>query len=184
MSTQLNQPIKSVAENHDHVVVVDSKGKQFQFDYVVCATHADTSLSFLDSPTDMQRRLLGSWRYSNNSAVLHTDTSIMPKNQSAWASWCVKEFRHLDSNVPVGVTYYMNRLQRLNEDRSYLVSLNLDDMIHDSHIKKIHYTHPVYSFESLASQSELPLLNREGRVKFCGAYFGFGFHVKMGFGQL
>ena len=38
------------------------------------------------------------------------------------------------------------------------------------------YTHPVFSFESLATQTALPRLNGVNKTYFCGSYFGYGFH--------
>jgi predicted NAD/FAD-binding protein len=38
------------------------------------------------------------------------------------------------------------------------------------------YHHPMYTFESMATQPELPFLNGKRNTYFCGAYFGYGFH--------
>jgi len=40
----------------------------------------------------------------------------------------------------------------------------------------IHYTHPKYTPQSLATQSALTGLNGINRTFFCGSYFGYGFH--------
>jgi predicted NAD/FAD-binding protein len=40
----------------------------------------------------------------------------------------------------------------------------------------LHYTHPCYTFASLATQQELPTLNGPRHTFFCGSYFGYGFH--------
>jgi predicted NAD/FAD-binding protein len=71
----------------------------------------------------------------------------------------------------------MNHLQRLVARDHYCVTLNpwkpvptgevIDEMV---------YTHPMYTFESMATQKELPTLNGKRNTFFCGAYFGFGFH--------
>jgi predicted NAD/FAD-binding protein len=43
-------------------------------------------------------------------------------------------------------------------------------------IQEITYTHPVYTFDSFATQAELKTLNGQQNMYFCGAYFGYGFH--------
>ncbi len=147
------------------------------FDKVVIATHADEALALLANPTTDETRLLGAWEYSKNHAVLHTDTSLMPTRESAWASWNYRAEKRSSSAAPVSVTYDMNRLQGLQTSRRYLVTLNTSREIPESMvIKKMVYTHPVYTFQSVATQSELPRLQGERNTYFCGSYFGYGFH--------
>ena len=71
----------------------------------------------------------------------------------------------------------LNRLQRLSEDEEYCVTLNRGREIDEARvIARFDYTHPQYTFTSLAAQSELPLLNGPNRTAFAGAWQGFGFH--------
>lgn len=142
------------------------------FDYVVIATHADQALAMLDSPTDLQRRLLSEWRYSNNRVYLHTDASVMPPLRHTWASWNVQKTPAKN----LVMSYYMNRLQGLLTSTNYFVTLNDASLIDSSQlIRTIHYTHPQYTAASIATQPQLPQLN-SGPIRFCGSYFGFGFH--------
>jgi predicted NAD/FAD-binding protein len=71
----------------------------------------------------------------------------------------------------------MNRLQGLHTAAEYCVTLNTSHRIDPaSVIASFDYTHPLYSFESIASQEGLAALNGAGRVWFCGSYMGHGFH--------
>ncbi len=75
------------------------------------------------------------------------------------------------------MSYHLNRLQGLAEDREYLVTLNPDqEPASAAVIRRMSYTHPIYTRESVSSQSDLPNLNGRNRTHFCGAYFGNGFH--------
>ena len=75
------------------------------------------------------------------------------------------------------MTYSMNRLQRLREDEEYCVTLNRGrDLDEERVIARFDYTHPQYTFTSLAAQAELPALNGPNRTAFAGAWQGFGFH--------
>jgi predicted NAD/FAD-binding protein len=71
----------------------------------------------------------------------------------------------------------MNRLQRLDADRHYVVTLNRRGPIRDEHvIREMVYTHPRYTLRSMATQPELAKLNGRRHTWFCGSYFGWGFH--------
>ena len=57
------------------------------FDEVVIATHSDQALAMLADPSAAEREVLGAIPYQRNEAVLHTDTSLMPRRRAAWSSW-------------------------------------------------------------------------------------------------
>lgn len=147
-----------------------------RFDAAVLATHADEALGLLENPTAEEGRLLGAWRYQSNRTVLHSDPAVLPSPRRGWACWnYVREGGHEEG--PVSVTYYMNRLQGLETQHDYFVTLNR----RSSHppetvIAEVTYTHPTYTFESMATQADLPSLNGRRRTFFCGSYFGYGFH--------
>lgn len=147
------------------------------FDAVVIATHADQALKLLEDPSPGETSLLGAWSYSKNRTVLHTDTSVMPPNKRAWASWNYTRHPDSDETSPVTVSYDMTRLQRLDTQQPVFVTLNPQKPIPDKKvIKEIYYTHPQYSFDAFQTQKKLPELNGKQRTFFCGAYFGYGFH--------
>jgi predicted NAD/FAD-binding protein len=179
MSTQvhLSCGVRKVRRAPDGVYVHDRAGAVRAFDRVVIATHADEALALLENPTREERSALGAWRYQENEAVLHTDPSVMPRSRHAWAAWNFTREGATAPESPISVTYYMNRLQRLETRGRYFVSLNRTGRIaEDCIIDRTVFTHPVYTFESMRSQERLPDLNRQGDVFFCGSYFGYGFH--------
>ncbi|NDC83325.1 hypothetical protein EB093_06670, partial [bacterium] len=156
---------------------VTTASDALHYDGVVVATHADTALHLLTHPSPAHRRLLGAWHYSTNRTVLHTDPVVMPPRRSAWCSWNVRDFRAGITTAAAGVTYWMNRLQSLKSATDYFVTLNDCDAIRpDRIIRDMVYTHPIMNRESMATQTELPQLNRQSRVVCCGSYFGYGFH--------
>jgi predicted NAD/FAD-binding protein len=141
------------------------------------ATHADLSLRLIENPTALQKTYLGPWRYQDNPTVLHTDTSLLPRNYRAHASWNYTREPGEDGKQPLSISYDMTRLQGLPGTRRYLVTLNpRKPFAAGSVIREIQYRHPSYSLDAAKYQKLLPELNREGPVKFCGSYFGFGFH--------
>jgi predicted NAD/FAD-binding protein len=76
------------------------------------------------------------------------------------------------------MTYYLNRLQGLNEaHRSYFLTLNPRNEIAPEYVLGLYsFAHPVFSAEALAGRARLASLNGTGRIWYCGSYFGYGFH--------
>jgi len=169
--------ITAVQRTPEGVVISDRQGEERIFDRVVIATHADQALDLLEDPSEDEKRLLGPWEYSVNETYLHTDTRWMPANRRAWASWNFFREAGAQAAAPVTLTYHMNRLQRLETLKQYLVTLNpFKAIAAEKIIAHMTYTHPTYTFASLQTQHELPKLNGLRNTAFCGSYFGYGFH--------
>ena len=169
--------VSEIARTDAGVVVRSAAGTEELFDCVVIATHADEAYALLSDPSKDETRLLSPWEYAENYTVLHTDMSFLPSNRRAWASWNYVREAHGSSNKPVAVTYYMNRLQNLTAERTYCVTLNPGKTIPAHHvIREMHYKHPQYTFDALATQEDLANLNGANNTYFCGSYFGYGFH--------
>jgi predicted NAD/FAD-binding protein len=162
---------------------MDDAGEVHTADRVVIATHADQALRLLADPTADERAVLGAIPYSRNETLLHTDAALLPRARAARGSWnyllaaCAK--RGSDSGSPgqaAVVSYHMNRLHRLDEPTNYLVTMNAAELIQpDRVLARMMYEHPVYTPESVAAQSRLPLLNT-ATTAYAGAYHGWGFH--------
>jgi len=150
-------------------------GEEHRFDKVFIATHSDTALAMLEKPTDLERRVLGGIEYQDNTMCLHTDTSILPKNKKAWASWNAR----IDntSNHKCTVSYYMNLLQNIESEHNFIVSLNCDEQLDKQKILvKRHYAHPVYNENTMRSQHLWNEIAGDHHTYYCGAYWGWGFH--------
>lgn len=171
---RLSSPVHRIEREPEAVAISTDAGTE-RFDEVVVAAHSDQALAMLAAPTEAEREVLGAIPYARNDAVLHTDTSLMPRRRNAWASWNF----HL-SEEPSGastVTYDMNRLQSLKADQRYLVTLNRTDAIDpDKIIREIEYAHPVYTSEGMTAQQRWAEISGTDRIHFCGAYWRWGFH--------
>jgi len=173
----LNSSVTKVGRSSSSVTLHLGSGSHEDFDYVLFATHADQTLKMIDQPTSKERELLSCWRYQENIAILHTDSSVLPPKRSAWASWNYINSKETSNINAALVTYYMNKLQGLDSSTDYFVSLNAEHLIDSEKIiKKINYTHPVYTEEAVSSQGSLMDLQGKERSFFSGSYFGFGFH--------
>jgi predicted NAD/FAD-binding protein len=174
----LNAGVAKVDRETDDVRLQFADGHSEQFDRVVIAIHADQALRLLGDPSDQEQRLLAPWQYQLNRTVLHTDASVLPKQQAAWSAWnFTREAGDHADTQPVFVSYYMNLLQGLRAQRTYCVTLNRPANFRpETVIAEFNYQHPQYSFAALATQAELPTLNGQRNSWFCGSYFGYGFH--------
>jgi predicted NAD/FAD-binding protein len=170
-------PIGGLRRSANAVYVILSDGQEYRHDHLVVATHADEAYRLLTDPSEDERRLLKPWHYSTNRVVLHTDPGFMPSNPKAWASWNYTREAGASARSPVTLTYHMNRLQRLDTQAPYFVTLNPGRSIDDKHVvARLTYSHPMFTFESLATQPRLEQLNQGNRTSYCGSYFGYGFH--------
>jgi len=160
----------------DSVEILDRAGHSRRFDQVVVATHADQAVKLLADPDPAENALLGSFKYIDNAAVLHSDARLMPRRRRVWSSWnymtaCDGDERKL------AVTYWMNRLQGVESPRPLFVTLNPHRAMEPGAVlKEISYSHPLFDAHALRMQSELWSLQGRRRTWFCGAYFGAGFH--------
>ena len=174
-SLRLSTPITRVERLEDRVEVTPSGGQPLSFDEVILATHSDQALGMLADASETEHDVLQAIRYQPNDVVLHTDRSLLPHRRRAWASWNY----HLQDE-PVGrttVTYHMNRLQTLDADREFCVTLNrCDDVDPGAVIRRLRYHHPVYTAAALAAQARWEQVSGRRRTHYCGAYWGYGFH--------
>jgi predicted NAD/FAD-binding protein len=166
--------VRTVRRHAGHVTVTGTSGSQAHFDHVVVATHPDQALAMLPDRSDAEAALLGSFRYSLNPAVLHTDASLMPRRRAAWSSW-----NYLGCAAAEGpsVTYWMNRLQGLRTADPLFVSLNPPRPPDPARVLLTEqYAHPQLDAAAADAQRRLWSLQGVRRTWFCGAWFGAGFH--------
>ena len=157
------------SENNVRILI----GNEYQdYDHVILASHADQSLELLDDPSLEESEILKKFTYVSNEAYLHSDENLMPIRKSAWSSW-----NSISKNENTCVTYWLNKLQNLNSEKNYFLTLNPVEAIDKNKIiKKIHFTHPYFNKDNVALQKDLHKLQGKKRTWFCGSYFGYGFH--------
>jgi uncharacterized protein len=172
---RLRTPVQAVTRQRDHVLVKPWGGEVERFDAVVLATHSDQALAVLTDASDREHEILGAIPYQPNDAVLHTDVRMLPWRRRAWASWNY----HLlpEPKAATTVTYHMNRLQSLQAEQEFCVTLNHTERIDPARIiRRISYAHPVYTEAGVKAQGRLREIDGRNRTHFCGAYWGWGFH--------
>lgn len=173
---RLGTPIARVERSADRVELTPGGGHAPEsFDEVILASHSDQSLAMLADPSPAEADLLGAIPYQANDVVLHTDASLLPRRRRAWASW---NFHLQDQPAErTTVTYHMNRLQSLDADREFCVTLNRNGTVdEDAVISAREFSHPVFSHAALSAQQRWHEISGVRRTHYCGAYWGYGFH--------
>ncbi|EST08618.1 hypothetical protein PSEUBRA_001692 [Kalmanozyma brasiliensis GHG001] len=184
--------------------------KHTGWDRVVFASHADQTLKMLAAGEaeglTVGREVLETlsrFHFSENVAVLHADTRLMPVRRAAWSAW-----NFLAETVPastatgesngkqvanksgddvdrVSLTYWMNLLQSLPEEKfgPVLVTLNPTSDPESPYtprpelvLKRQAYTHPLYTPDSVLAQQQLRTLQGTRGAYFAGAWTNYGFH--------
>lgn len=172
----LNTPVRAITRTADGVSLTLGDGSTAVFDDVVMACHSDQALAMVADADAEETALLSAIRYRPNTAVLHTDTRLMPRRRSAWASWNYLERRRGDTNE-ISLTYWMNRLQPLPVETPVLVTLNPQTEIDPERILRTdQYDHPVFDRAAIDAQSAIGAIQGRGGLWYCGAWLGSGFH--------
>jgi predicted NAD/FAD-binding protein len=179
-----NTPVRRIDRDAAGVRVVTDQGTE-HFDHVVLATHSDQSLALLAAPTPQERAVLGAIRYQLNRAVLHTDTSVLPSQRSAWAAWNYERAPQAQprnggnesDSASVCLHYLINQLQPVPFAQPVVVSLNPVRSIDARQIVgEYAYAHPVFDLAAISAQRQVPALQGQQNTWFCGAWTGYGFH--------
>ncbi|MEW5755550.1 MAG: FAD-dependent oxidoreductase [Pseudomonadota bacterium] len=173
----ISTPAVAVTRLGDAVAVIAGDGEQRCFDQVILACHADEALALLSHPSEHEKKILGSFSYQKNHAILHRDARLMPRNPRAWSSWNYLAQRDRQQVTAVSVTYWMNRLQGLPGDQQLFVSLNaITPPREDAVLREMVYDHPVFDQRAMTAQRQLTQIQGRNRIWYCGSYCGYGFH--------
>lgn len=163
----------------EHGVLLQTPEGAESFDAVVLACHSDQALALLGAgASGPEREVLGAIRYQHNMAVLHTDTSVLPRSRAAWAAWNYERATDdQQEQARVCLHYLINLLQPLPWHQPVIVSLNPSRPINEQQVhQRIEYAHPVFDLAAIEAQRRVPALQGHRRTWFCGAWCGYGFH--------
>jgi uncharacterized protein len=176
---RLNTPVHCITRDSRGVHIVTNTSSE-RFDKVIIATHSDQALSMLQQPSHVEKRALSAINYQANTAVLHTDASVLPQRKAAWAAWNYERVQP-DANQPdnanVCLHYLINKLQPIPFEQPVIVSLNPTKPIAPEHVLgRFDYAHPVFDMAAIKAQASIPALQGQQNTYFCGAWTGYGFH--------
>ncbi len=173
---KLDSQIEKVVRG-DNCIEIHHKNKIVdKFDHVILATHSDTSLKLLESPSKLEQEILGNINYQKNLMVLHSDVDFMPRRKNAWSSWVYLSNSN-NSEKQVSLSYWMNNLQRLHTSTPIIVTLNPATKPNESLIYDVYeFEHPVFNQKAIDAQKNIYKIQGKSRIWYCGAWQRYGFH--------
>ena len=145
------------------------------FDKVILAAHADESLSLIKDASKTETELLSCFGFQPNEVILHSDSDLMPKRKAAWAAW--NYLTSSDKATQLSLTYWMNKLQSIEDDKPLFVTLNPFARPAPSLTHRIFsYDHPIFDKAAILAQERLGEIQGQNHLYFCGAWTKYGFH--------
>lgn len=172
-------PVTGVRRTDDGVSVTWQESGQERgasFDVAVLATHADVAARVLRDADPQEAADLAAFAYSRNPTVLHTDSSVLPAQPRARASWNYRLTDCDQADETVLVSYWMNNLHRLDAATDLVVTLNPDGQVDPGRVLvERDYAHPAFTPAAVAGAARLRSAGGP-RLSFAGAHLGWGFH--------
>ena len=178
----LKTPVVSAVSSEDGSVDLGfAGGSHERFDHVILATHGDTAAAIIEGgASEEERRIFSGFQTSKNTAILHSDLSLMPQRRSTWSSWnYITTTPSPDVKPSVCLTYCMNILQHISYKTfgEVLVTLNPLHRPAEHTIQgEWTYHHPLYNATSIRSQKMLPKIQNTRGISYAGAWTKYGFH--------
>ena len=172
---RLGTPVESIRRRPDGVMVQVRGREPERYDHVFLACHSDQALRMLVDPSREEREILGALPYQRNEALLHTDTSLLPRRRRAWAAW--NYHRLSNGGTGVALTYDMNTLQGLRSRHTFCVTLNASSHVDPKRVlRRMEYAHPLFTPDGAKAQQRHHEISGVRRTHYCGAYWRYGFH--------
>ena len=172
----LNLPIKGLSRKGEEVLLETNEGTH-SFDLVISGVHAPDNLRFLKDASAEEKEVLSAFSYQPNRAVLHSDSSFLPKNRKGWVSWNYVSQEGEGPEEKLSVTYNINHLQPLDTSMPMLVTLNPHKEVDPRLVhRQLEYSHPLFDQAALDAQKRVEEIQGEGNLYFTGAWQRYGFH--------
>ena len=176
-TVRLATPVTNVSRLVDGgAIVADATGNSDRFDAVIFASHSDQTLAMLEDACDDERAILGNVAYKPNRVVLHRDARFMPRRKKAWAAWNALR-NSADPSGDISLTYWMNRLQNIDDRYPLFVTLNPSFEPDPSQVfGEWTFEHPQFDAAAFDAQQKLTTIQGKRDTWFAGAWTGYGFH--------
>ncbi|KAG5295040.1 FAD dependent oxidoreductase [Histoplasma ohiense] len=178
-----NTTINSI-KNSDRpgwLAVQGDEGHIEYFNHVIIATSAYDALNLISAgATDEEVRALDGFKTARTVAILHSDTTLMPKRKRVWAT-----FNHITKSSQPNyldtsqfcTSYSMNSLQGLSEETfgPVLITHNPVSPPHPLRVQGI-WEYPRFMFNNRALKSHeiLQQIQNTRGISYCGPWTRYG----------
>ena len=163
INKKLNSKIQKINTNGNKFSLIDINRNQKEYDKIIFSIHPEKILEIENDFDNKIISILNLFKTSKNKAYLHCDKSLMPKNRKVWSSWNVFSDKKMNK---VSLTYWMNKLQNIDNNYPLFVTLNPIHLPDQNKIfEVIDYEHPIYNENAINGQ--LQLNNIQGYKDYC-----------------
>lgn len=174
----INKRVIKVLRDQKRVIICTEDGTSEAFDEVIFATHADIALSLLDSPSPLELEVLKNFEYTQVTSVLHSDTSMLLKEQTT-RSYC--EFK---SHTATKKTFYGSLTRNINVLPGYhktktpiLVTFDpINEIPSSSTYGKKSWKIPKLRPSDMKNKRNISKIQGKNRTWFCGTDTSFTGH--------
>jgi predicted NAD/FAD-binding protein len=144
--------ITSVKKRASSYVIADKHGRSYEVDKVIFACDAASALNALESPTWLQRTLLGNTRYVDDidptfaSFVIHSDTTVLPEKHRERILSEYNTYSEIDDAGALECTFVISAQNPSTKDAGVpmLVTFNSRKAI-DKAQKRVELPHSVHA---------------------------------------
>ncbi len=171
----LNSKIISVARDNE-IKIKTAGGKERIFDAIVFACNADHALALLEKPTDEEKRLLGSWKFTDIPAVVHRDDSGFPAKELCQGWTIVRSTKNGSPHFSSSSCSWLVSPSASKKDKYFSTNHPNSHINKDLIELETNFRMPIYDVNSFSTMKDLPSLNGKMNTYYCGGYFGHGMH--------
>ncbi|KAK8664069.1 hypothetical protein V6N13_083872 [Hibiscus sabdariffa] len=163
--------VQSVLPADNGTTVVCGDGFQETHNGCIMAVAAPKALRLLENPTFEETRVLGAFQYASSEIFLHSDSSLMPKNKSAWSAL---NFLNSRDNKAC-LTYWLDALQNVGKtSQPFFVTVNPDHTPKNTLLK---WSTSCAIPSVAASKGSLELGQIQGKREICVGIIRYTHHV-------
>ena len=171
--------ITQVLRRNGRYVIVDDAGRRYEADKVVFACDASSVLRSLESPTWLQRVLLGGTQYVDDvdptfsSFVVHSDPSVFPEGHRERILSDFNTYSEIDGEGRLECTFVISAQNPATKDEGVpmLVTFNSNKAIAEVQ-KRVELPHPTHtlSLRNLAIMSLMRFVQGKDGMYYCGTF--------------
>ena len=175
--TKLNTEIIAIKKNKNKYEISTGDEEKETFDKLIFATPANESYKIIQSFDSELAEILANFEYQENVAILHNDSSQMPKTKKLWSSWNYIKTDNSKNSKNLSITYWLNSIQKLKTNLNFFLTLNPYSQIKEESIHKvIRFSHPIFDTKNRILKNEIIKKQGKNNIWICGSFLGYGFH--------
>lgn len=178
-NVHVDHEITSVKRHADGFSISDAKGRSYDVDEVVFACDAESVLNALESPTWLQRVLLGNAQYVDDvdptfsRFVIHSDIRVLPEKHRDRILRQYNTYSEIDEAGGLECTFVISAQNPSTKDAGVpmLVTFNSKKPIGKVQ-KRVELPHPTHtmSLRNLLIMSMMRFLQGRGGIHYCGTF--------------